>query len=70
MGTILAIVVPLIIKLLDIFITQRDASNEAKKKFLEFIESMDKHRIQSAALKKSYEEQLKKLQEQIGQGKA
>lgn len=49
------------LQLLGYFLGKNSENKELQKKFYEFVEAFDKEYMNSAKLKKSYEEQLKRL---------
>ena len=61
MSSILTLFLPLLVRILTGFLDKRNASQETKRAFLDFVRSMDKDSLASSSLRKSYYSQLEKL---------
>ena len=65
MWQIILAVIPTALKVLGYFLDKNNADKEMMKRFYEFTEAFDMEYLNSVKLKKSYEEQLKKLREVV-----
>lgn len=65
MWDLLLAILPTILRIVGYFLNKNSANNEMMKKFYEFTEAFDREYLNSVKLKKSYEEQLKKLREGV-----
>jgi len=63
--TIITAVLPLLMKLIGMFFESKSASSDQREAFKEFIDKMQKSPSTPANLKLSYDEQLKRLREDI-----
>lgn len=57
--------IPLIMKLLGVYFESKQASNEQRQAFLEFVKAIQPQSGESAVARNSYEGQIKRLQEII-----
>ena len=65
MISIISSLIPLIMKLLGVYFESKQASNEQRQAFLEFVKAIQPQSGESAVARNSYEDQIKRLQEII-----
>jgi len=65
MISIIASLIPLIMKLLGVYFESKQASKEQRQAFLEFVKAVQPQAGESAKARESYGDQIKRLQEQI-----
>jgi hypothetical protein len=65
MVTLISSILPIIIKLLGVYFESKEANKEQRQAFLEFVKAIQPQSGESAKGRQSYDEQVKRLQEQI-----
>lgn len=66
MGSIIGLIVPILLKGLELYLNSVGASIAIKKRFFEFAEQMSGEYLNSVKLRDSYKDQLKALEEKDG----
>lgn len=65
MISIISSLIPLIMKLLGVYFESKQASNEQRQAFLEFVKAIQPQAGEGAKVRESYDDQIKRLKEQI-----